>query len=367
MTGRERVICSIQHRTPDRIPKDDSFWEDTLSRWKAEGLASDIALREQFGFDIAALSIDASPGFEVKLLSEDPEFLTLQDRFGYIARKVKGKSRTVDYVSYPVPDRNSWAVVKQMFQAAGTGKLSLIDDIGFPFRLDPAPTWDEARRKHDAFRTGDYYLLANAYGPHEATWRLHGFTETLMDIALDAEFIAEIASTYMDSLIAILRCCSDKGLCPDGFLMVEDVASTRGMLFSPEHWRQIYKPLVRKFGSFLKGAGIHFWMHSCGNCEPIFNDLIECGLQVINPLESKSGLDVCELKKNYGDRFCFYGNIDVRHMSGNVDECEYEIKRKLSCFRQGGGYIYHSDHSIPPEVSLAQYKQVMGFVHKYGT
>jgi uroporphyrinogen decarboxylase len=366
MTKRERVISAIQHRTPDRIPINDSFWEDTLSRWIIEGLPPDAVLREYFDFDIASFSIDASPGFEAKLLSEDEEYITLQDRFGYVARKAKGKSRTVDYISYPVPDRNSWAVAKQMFQAKRSNEYSLIDDIGFPFRIDPSPTWEEARQKYHAVRADDYYMLANAYGPHEATWRLHGFTETLMDIVMDAEFISEIASTYVDSLIDTIQCCIDNGLKPDGFWMIDDVAFTQGMLFSPDHWRQNYKPLVHKIGDFLKSTGIHFWMHSCGNCELIFNDLIECGLQVINPLEAKSGLDVCELKKKYGDRLCFYGNIDVRSMSGDATECEREIKRKLSGFKQGGGYIYHSDHSVPPEVSLNQYRQIMEFVRKYG-
>jgi len=122
---------------------------------------------------------------------------------------------------------------------------------------------------------------------------------------------------------------------------------------------------VQKLGEFLSNAGIHFWMHSCGNCEPIFNDLIECGLLAINPLEAKSGLDVCELKKQYGNQLCFYGNIDVRNMSADLKECEHEIERKISCFKNGG-YIYHSDHSIPPEVSLDQYEKVLGFVRKYG-
>jgi len=366
MTKRERVICAIHHRTPDRIPVNDSFWEDTRSRWTAEGLPPDVVLRDYFDFDIADFSIDASPGFDAKLLSEEGEFFTLQDRFGYVARKTKGKSRTIDYISYPVPDRNSWTTVKQMFQTKKTNECSLIDEIGFPFRFDQVPAWEQARRKFETIRAGDYYVLASAYGPHEATWRLHGFTETLMDIVMDTEFIVEIASTYVDSLINTLQCCIEKGFASDGFWMVDDIAATRGMLFSPDHWRQIYKPLVHKLGSFLNDAGINFWMHSCGNCEPIFDDLIECGLQVINPLEAKSGLDVCNLKRKYGDRLCFYGNIDVRNMSGDAGECESEIKRKLSCFKQGGGYLYHSDHSIPPEVSLTQYRRVMEFVRKYG-
>ncbi|MBN2012783.1 hypothetical protein JW960_25865 [candidate division KSB1 bacterium] len=365
MTKRDRVIYAIEHRTPDRLPVNDSFWEDTHSRWMAEGLPPDAILREYFDFDIADFSLDASPGFEAKLLSEDDEYFTMQDRFGYVARKTKGKSRTIDYKSYPAPDQDCWKSVKRKFQSKQLDKSSLIDNIGFPFRLSPAPSWAEARKKYEAAHTDEYYILANAYGPHEATWRLHGFTETLLDIAMDPEFIIDIASTYVDSFMETIEACIDRGMTPDRFWMIDDVAATRGMLFSPDHWRQLYKPLIAKIGHFLKSAGIHFWMHSCGNCEPIFDDLIECGLQVINPLEAKSGLDVCKLKDKYGTQLCFYGNIDVRNMSADDETCEQEIKRKLSCFQQGG-YIYHSDHSVPPEVSLNQYNQVMEYVRRYG-
>jgi uroporphyrinogen decarboxylase len=366
MTKRERVICAIKHRTPDKIPVNDSFWDDTLTRWKLEGMPANFLPREQFDFDIAAFSIDASPGFKPKLLLQDDEFYTFQDRFGYVAKKESGKSRTLDFQSYAAPDRNAWTDVMQMFNNSMSTKLAMIDDIGFPFRLDSAPPWENVRHKFDAIRADDYYILASAYGPHEATWRLHGFTETLMDISTDPKFILEIASVYLDNLINTLQRCSDEGVKPDGFLLVDDVAFTQGMLFSPNSWRQIYKPVVKKLGGFLKKIGVHFWMHSCANCEPIFNDLIECGLEVLNPLEVKSGLDVCELKEQYGDQLCFYGNIDVRNMSADSNECESEIKRKLSNFEQGGGYIYHSDHSIPPEVSYSQYKKVLEYVRKYG-
>lgn len=149
--------------------------------------------------------------------------------------------------------------------------------------------------------------------------------------------------------------------------MIDDIASTNGLLISPETWRKIYKPLEAKLGHFLFQNKIHFWLHYCGNAEVLFDDYIECGIQAINPLEAKSGLNVVKLKEKYGNRLTFFGNIDVQKMSMlDKNVIENEIKNKLSLFKNGG-YIYHSDHSIPPEVSFERYKFVMDLVNKYGS
>ncbi|MBN1291232.1 MAG: hypothetical protein JXB48_05270 [Candidatus Latescibacteria bacterium] len=365
MTGRERVICAVEHIRPDNMPVSDSFWEDTLLRWHNEGLPEGISPSEYFDFDIVTMGIDASPGFRAYMIDEDDQYITLQDRFGYVVRKQKGKSRTLDYVSYPANDRAAWEAVKPKFTLE-TNTSARIDTLAFPFRLEPEPTWQEVREKYQAIRANDKYILASAYGPHEAVWRLHGFTETLIDIVLDTELIMDIAATYVAFLLKVIDLCLKEGITFDGLFIVEDVAATRGMLFSPDQWRAIYKPVMAKIGDFLRDRGLHFWMHSCGNGEAVFGDLIQCGVQVINPLEAKSGLDIRELKKKFGDKLAFYGNINVITMAKSEIEIEHEIRDKLAPFKRSGGYIYHSDHSVPPEVSFERYRSVIEMVRKYG-
>jgi uroporphyrinogen decarboxylase len=139
------------------------------------------------------------------------------------------------------------------------------------------------------------------------------------------------------------------------------------MLFSPEAWLEIYKPVMRQLGAYLREKGLQFWMHCCGNAEAIFQDLIECGVQVIQPLEAKSGLDIRLLRQRYGADLTFYGNIDVIEMAESDESAETEISGKLSAFDRSGGYIYHSDHSVPPEVSFQRYSHIINCVRKYGT
>ena len=115
MTKRDRVRNAIHHRPIDRVPIADSFWEDTLSRWRDEGLPIDTTPREFFDFDIFPLSIDPSPGFIQELIEDSDRWLTIRDRFGYVAKKQRGKSRTVEYLSHPVESESAWPEVKAMF------------------------------------------------------------------------------------------------------------------------------------------------------------------------------------------------------------------------------------------------------------
>jgi uroporphyrinogen decarboxylase len=95
-------------------------------------------------------------------------------------------------------------------------------------------------------------------------------------------------------------------------------------------------------------------------------DLIECGLNVLQPLQVQAGMDVRELKPRFGRDLTFWGNISVVKMAGDAAQCEAEIREKIECAKQGGGYIYHSDHSVPPEVDFRRYQWVMELVERYG-
>jgi len=364
MNQRERVIRAVEYNKPDRVPFAEDFWEDTVINWRKEGLPHDNSPGEYFDFDIMHVGVDSSPRFTPELIEDDGEWRTLRDRFGYVLKKRIGKSRTMEYISYPAPDKISWDTMKSMF-VMKNGEASRIDKTAYPFRLDDGPSWDEANRLFNRLRESDKYILATAYGPHEAVWRLHGFTETLYDLLLEPDLIKDIAKTYSEFLIKVLERVVAEGIEIDGFMLIEDIATTRGMLFSPDQWRDIYKPEIMKVGTFLKDNGIHFWMHSCGNCEAVFEDLIECGLKVINPLEAKSGLDVRELKKKYAGRLAFYGNLDVMELAASEEAAQAEVQSKLAAFAGEGGFIAHSDHSIPPDISFERYCGIVDAIKQF--
>jgi uroporphyrinogen decarboxylase len=108
-------------------------------------------------------------------------------------------------------------------------------------------------------------------------------------------------------------------------------------------------------------------LHSCGYVTEFMPLFIEAGFDCIQPLEVKAGNDLVALKQQYGDRLAFMGGIDVRAMADpDPAAIEREISSKIPLAKQGGGYIYHSDHSVPDNVSFEQYTRVMELVAEHG-
>ena len=106
-------------------------------------------------------------------------------------------------------------------------------------------------------------------------------------------------------------------------------------------------------------------MHSCGDVSAFIPDLIDAGLDVLQSLQANTTLNVVGLKKKYGDRLSFMGNISVRKMAEGGDAIRTEME-KVRLAKEGGGYIYHSDHSIPPEVTYEKYCDVMRILDEVG-
>ncbi len=137
--------------------------------------------------------------------------------------------------------------------------------------------------------------------------------------------------------------------------------------FSPDMYCELLMPAHKLICDFFKSKGLFMILHSCGYNMEFIPLYIEAGFDCIQPLEVKAGNDMLKLKKLYGDRLSFMGGIDVRAMSStNPDDIVREISTKIPFMKKGGGYIYHSDHSVPDDVSFKQYCRVMELVNEYG-
>ena len=318
-------------------------------------MPQDVDALDYFDFDLCFMYLDASPRFEQKILHRADGYITFKDRFGYTLRKQEGLSATMEFSDHVTTDRDAWERVKpRLALSTDPREPARIDEASYFAHFDPYPSWEEACAKYKRLMATERYMLFNAYGPWEATWRHRGMQNLLMDIATDPDWVLDMANTYQDLVIAVLQRCFELGMKPDGFFLVEDLGSIRSMLMSPDSWRHISKPGVARLGSLLQQHGIDFWWHSCGAVQAVIDDLVECGVRMLNPLQASAGFDLVELRKRYGKRLGFYGNIDVRKMLGPRAELEEEIRRKLPVAREGG-YVLHSDHSVPPQVSFDQY------------
>lgn len=154
----------------------------------------------------------------------------------------------------------------------------------------------------------------------------------------------------------------------DGAWLFCDLGYRNGLLFSPYHFEEQLRPTFRYLFNYFKGEGMPVILHSCGCVKKLIPYFIKDGLACLQPIEVKAGMNLIELKKDFGDKLAFMGGIDVRAMADpDPSIIGDEIKTKISLAKKRGGYIYHSDHSVPNNVSLEQYQRVIELVQKYGS
>ena len=145
-----------------------------------------------------------------------------------------------------------------------------------------------------------------------------------------------------------------------------DVAYRRDLLFSPEYWRNHFKPGVKALVELCHSYNLPVIYHGCGNVSKIFEDYIEIGVDAYNPLEAKAGLDVVDLRRKFGHRIGFCGNMDVMEWAdAPMDRLREIVLTKLNAAK-GGGFIFQSDHSVPNSVSGERYDYVVKLLREKG-
>jgi uroporphyrinogen decarboxylase len=366
MNSRQRIQKLLAHEEPDHIGKTDSFWEDTLTRWQAEGYPPEADDAQYFGFDFDWLFMDASLRLPEKLIEETDEYTIRNDKHGFIGKQWKGKAGALGYLDHAVKSSDDWDKLKNRLTVS-FGDTSRIHTVSYFTPFVEWPTWEQMAAKFQQLRQNQRFILLMVYGPHEANWRKHGFEQTLMEMVLDPGLMIDMSKAHTDLVIDTLKKGMEHGIKPDGILMAEDLGVNTGLMFSPQAYDKILFAEHRRLGDFLHTHGITYFIHSDGDIRKLIPRLIDAGIQVLQPLEARAGLDVRLLKAEYGIDLSFMGNISVESMVASKEKLEEEVCTKLAAAMPGGGYIYHSDHSVPSEVPFENYVYLMELLQKYGS
>jgi uroporphyrinogen-III decarboxylase len=137
----------------------------------------------------------------------------------------------------------------------------------------------------------------------------------------------------------------------------EDMAGKSGPLFGPLQIREFFAPYYKKVWDAARAHGAKlFSMDSDGDMSPILDDLVECGLNCIHPMEPVGGNDIVELRKKYGEKLCFKGGIDKHALVKGRDAVRAELEYRLAPHLMGGGTIFALDHRIPNGVHIDTYR-----------
>jgi len=366
LTSRQRIQQILTHHEPDRIGLWDAYWEDTLLRWEAEGLPSGVSPQEALGFDFNLLFMDASLRLPDRVIEDTPEYTIREDKHGFVAKQWKGKAGALGYLSHAVGDEEDWRRLRPRLRV-DVGDTARIGPVSYFEPFTRYPTWDTLVPLFQTLRAQERFILLHVYGPFEATWRKHGFEDSLVNLTLQPTLMRDMFEAHTDLIVETLEKARTRGVVPDGLFLVEDLGINTGPMFAPRRYMDLLFPAHQRLGEYLHRVGIAYFIHTDGDVHRLIPALIEAGIDVLQPMDVKAGLDVRALKREYGTDLCFMGNIDARLMAGDSAPLEAEIRDKIAIARQGGGYIYHSDHSVPPDVSWQRYQWIVAHVIRCGT
>ena len=200
----------------------------------------------------------------------------------------------------------------------------------------------------------DDYFIGCDVSPcvFEMYWRLRGMEKTLTEIALAPDMTQEMLNRCTEFSIELSeKACERFDL--DWLWLGDDAAGQQSMLMHPETWRQMVKPLLKQNAGVGKRHGIYVAFRSCGAIRPIIEDLIEIGVDVLNPIQCNCpGMEPLELKSQFGKDLAFMGGIDTQGVlpNGTSSQVRRATARLLEGMTaEGGGYIFAASHAVPPE------------------
>jgi uroporphyrinogen decarboxylase len=335
---------------PDRVPLDDGFWTTTTERWWREGLPPGVWPHDYFAFDMVYVGGDYSLQLPERLVEQTEITRTYWDSDGALRKD----SHTADgwtsqWLDYSIKTREDWARYKQRltFQASRIHASTL-------------EAYQRARAQGKA-------VLYSGHACFHPTWSRLGMVNEMLLMIEDPDFINDLFATHARLIIDIYDDLRRRGLEFDGARLADDLGYVTAPLISPAMYAELVLPHHQQICGHLAADGVKTLLHSDGNVAPLIPGFLKAGFVGLHPLEAKAGLDVRELKPRYGRRLILFGNIDVRKLSGTKADIEEEICTKLPAAKAGGGYIYHSDHSVPHSVSFENYCFVMDLLRKYGS
>ena len=353
MTSKERIGRILSRQAVDRIGLAEAFWDKTSQKWQSDGhLNPEEEIADHFELDMRNIGpfdrvVDLD--FSEEIIAEDDQTQLVRDGNGAVLRWLKNKSGTPEHVDFLVKDRGGW-------NEHARGHLT--NESNYRRRINFSVYHD--LKEH--CRQRDLWFNWSGRSVFECMHPLCGHEYMLMGMALDPDWVRDMCEVYSDLCIHLMEILFAEEGKPDGLWFYEDMGFKNKPFMSPQMYKQIVWPAHKKTFDFAHSLGLAVTVHSCGFVEPLVPGLIEAGMDCLQAMESKAGMDLVRLKRAYGDQIAFCGGMDVRALESNdCSTVQAELDRKLLAAAEGGGYILHSDHSIPPSVEYETYRY---FAHK---
>lgn len=383
MNSRERVLKAINHEEPDRVPFDLGGTVVTgihatayVALREYLGLPSvepkiidilqqlaqvDDDVMEKLGVDVKNVAPRASTAFEMQIYeTDDGRYTYFYDEWNIGWRMPKEHGLYYDMFSHPL---------------SGEITAEDVDNYQLPDPNDPA-RYQGLKEAVRQVREGEQraVVVGNmAAGIYELYMWTRGFEDGYADLVGNVPLSKKILHRYMDLQLVFLEntfnVVGEDGI--DVIQMADDMAGQQGMLISPASYRKYLKPLHKEMFDFIKErSSAKIFFHSCGSIRSVIPDLIEVGVDIINPVQvSAAEMDAADLKQEFGDDLVFWGGgvdtqnaFDDRHTPEDVRE---DVKRRIQDLMPGGGFVFNTVHNIqanvPPENIMAMWETLQEY------
>lgn len=323
------MLAAVNLRTPDRAPVFNSFTPQVEEKLCAYFHCNSIELDEKVGNDLIKVTFGPPSAFRAVLLEDGSfydEWKIRRKRVGFYEEIIEHPLSSLskkDVLDYSFPDP---------FASGRLEKAKLLMSL--------------YRETHAVMG----FLGSTNFEP---TWYLVGLEKTLIELQLGNPLIDYLLDKTLDFFIAIGQQMVELGV--DLIMCGDDVGTQKGMLISPLLWRSKLKPrlakLVRSFKKINPNVKVVY--HSDGDIQPIIPDLIEIGVDILNPVQPNC-MDPEELKKLYGEKLVFMGTIDEQTTLpfGSPEEVKAEVRKRIRTVGYNGGLIVGATHNIQPDTPL---------------
>lgn len=344
LTSRERFLRLLLNEPADRaLFWPDCFWEETLARWREEGMPPDY----DFQFDFTesesknALGVNMGyyPPFKTEVIKDEGSTRIVRDEYG-VVKRVRGHSlRSMQFLEFPVHDRSSWEMIKPRLDPNSSGR--------FP---------EDWSQRIEALKRADYpvtFIYGHLCGFFSFLRELFGERVYYL-LYDDADLVKEILDFQVYRLTTFVRKIT-KDVQIDRQFIWEDMCYKNGPLIGPDMFRDFLLEPYQRTIEASKSCGVRiFDVDSDGDVNALIPLWLEAGVNVNHPCEVAAGVDVVRMKKRFGAKLILHGGIDKREIASGFDAIDRELERIRPAYEMGG-YFPHVDHFVPPDVSWENY------------
>lgn len=368
MNHKERVLMALDHEEPDRVPVDlggrqTTFMVETYEQFKSHLGINDLPTKMM------------SHKWQTVYVDEQ-----ILNRFSidcrHVRPPVKAEPEFSETAEAKITFVDEWGV-KRIIDA---GYASIID---YPLQTatlqdleayewpNPAEIFDYTSIRNQALQLhseGEYAIVGNMGSPgniFEQSWYLRGLTEFFMDLVDNKDFAHELMSKITEIRKQNAKYfLSEVGEYLDVFQLADDLAMQNGPYMSPQLYREMIKPYQVELFRFVKQlTPAKIYYHSCGSVTRLLDDLIDVGVDILNPVQiSADGMETDQLKQRFGNKLSFWGAMDTTKIlpNGTADNVRNEVRRIIRDLAPEGGFVLASVHNlqpdIPPENILAMFE-----------